>query len=72
MSSRENIDPILEGLTETQLKDTIIRLVKDISTVKQDAKNFAKSCRETVKEKEERIEECLELLAEKALFEVNA
>jgi len=60
--SENEIDPVLEGLTEQQLKDTVIKTVRDISVVKTDAKNYAKACREVVKEKEERVSECLELL----------
>lgn len=56
------IDPILEGLTESQLKDTIVRTVRDVALLKNDAKDYAKAARETVKEKEERIRECLELI----------
>jgi hypothetical protein len=56
------IDPILEGLTEQQLKDTIVRTVRDTTLIKNDAKDYAKAARETVKEKDERVRECLELI----------
>jgi hypothetical protein len=58
----EEIDPILEGLTTQQLKDTIVKTVKDITIIKSDAKEYAKAARETVKEKDERVRECLELI----------
>lgn len=61
----EEIDPILEGLTIDQLKDTIVRLVQDINQAKADAKDYAKASREIVKQKEERIEECLYLISQK-------
>ena len=58
----EDFDPVLEGLTHDQLKDTIIRLVDDIATIKKDAKDYAKGARDAVKSKEERITECMYLL----------
>jgi hypothetical protein len=60
--SNTEIDPILEGLTEQQLKDTIVRTVRDIALIKNDAKDYAKAAREAVKEKDERVTECLELI----------
>ena len=63
MSSRE-IDPVLEGLTEQELKDTIIKNVKEARRVRDDAKAYAKAAREVIKSLEERNDDCLELLAD--------
>lgn len=57
------IDYVLEGLTEQELKDTIIKNVSEINQVKEDAKMYAKGARETVKSLDERITDCLELIA---------
>lgn len=65
------VDPILEGLTEQQLKDTIVRTVRDAALIKNDAKDYAKAARETIKEKEERIRECLELIEMKRAMGVD-
>lgn len=62
MSSKE-IDPILEGLTEQQLKDTIVKNVAAQLHLKEDAKAYAKGAREAIKEIEERNADCLELLS---------
>lgn len=57
------IDYVLEGLTEQELKDTIIKNVAEINQVKEDAKMYSKGARETVKSLDERISDCLELIA---------
>lgn len=56
------IDPVLEGLTEQQLKDSIVRNVKEINRLKQDGKIYAKGVRETIKALDERSVDALELL----------
>ena len=60
--SRE-IDYVLEGLTEQELKDTIIKNVSEINQVKEDAKVYAKGAREAIKSLDDRITDCLELIA---------
>ena len=60
--SRE-IDYVLEGLTEPELRDTIIKNVAEINNVKEDAKVYSKGARETIKALDERIVDCLELIA---------
>jgi hypothetical protein len=57
------IDYVLEGLTEQELKDTIIKNVSEINQVKEDAKIYAKGAREAIKSLDERISDCLELVA---------
>jgi hypothetical protein len=58
----DDIDPVLEGLTDQQLKDSIIHNVKDVIKLKKDGKAYSKSVREAVKVLEDRSEEALELL----------
>ena len=60
--SRE-IDPVLEGLTERELKDTIVKNVSEINHVKEDSKAYAKGARESIKSLDERNADCLELIA---------
>ena len=60
--SRE-IDYVLEGLTEQELRDTIIKNVAEINNVKEDAKVYSKGARETIKALDERIVDCLELIS---------
>jgi hypothetical protein len=57
------IDYVLEGLTEQELKDTIIKNVSEINRVKEDAKMYAKGAREAIKSLDDRITDCLELIA---------
>jgi hypothetical protein len=59
--SRE-IDPVLEGLTEQQLKDLIVNNVREVVRMREDAKVYAKASREAVKTLEDRNKEALELL----------
>lgn len=61
MSSTE-LDPVLEGLSESELKDTIVKNVARQQRLKEDAKAYAKGAREAIKELEERNADCLELL----------
>lgn len=58
----KEIDPVLEGLTETQLKEVIVKNVAEQIHIKEDAKAYAKGAREAIKALEERNAECLELL----------
>jgi hypothetical protein len=60
--SRE-IDYVLEGLNEQELKDTVIKNVTEINMVREDAKLYSKGARETIKALDERITDCLELIA---------
>lgn len=62
MEELEVVDSVLEGLTETELRDTVVRTVKEINRLKADAKAHAKSTREVVKSLEQRNEQCLELI----------
>jgi hypothetical protein len=57
------VDPVLEGLSEQELKDTIVRNVSEINKVKDDAKMYAKGAREAIKALDERNADCLELIA---------
>lgn len=57
------IDYVLEGLSEQELKDTIIKNVSEINQVKEDAKMYAKGAREAIKALDDRITDCLELIA---------
>ena len=57
------IDYVLEGLTEQELRDTIVKNVAEINQVKEDAKVYSKGARETIKSLDERIVDCLELVA---------
>lgn len=61
----KEIDPVLEGLTEQELKNTIVKNVRQQFSIQEDAKAYAKSSREAIKALEERNKECLELLATK-------
>lgn len=65
MSSKSmaEMDPVLEGLTEQQLKDTIVKNVAQQLHLKEDAKAYAKGAREAIKELEDRNADCLELLS---------
>ena len=56
------VDSVLEGLSHEELKDHIIRNVKEIARLKEDAKAYAKSIREVVKELDRRNEQAVELL----------
>jgi len=58
----EVVDSVLEGLTHEELKDHIIRNVKEIARLKEDGKAYAKSIREVVKELDRRNEQAVELL----------
>ena len=57
------IDPVLEGLSEQELKDTIVRNVSEINKVKEDSRMYSKGAREVVKSLDERNADCLELIA---------
>lgn len=56
------LDLVLEGLTEQELKDTIVRNVSEINRLRDDAKVYAKAARETIKALDERNADCLELI----------
>ena len=56
------IDPVLEGLTDQQLKDVIVNNAKEIFKLRADGKAYAKGLREAVKSLEERSEDALELI----------
>jgi len=58
----DDIDPVLEELSEQQLKDTIVNNVSAKNKLREDAKAYAKGAREAIKVLEGRNEECLELL----------
>ena len=58
----EVVDSVLDGLTHEELKDHIIRNVKEINRLKADAKDYAKSIREVVKELDRLNEQAVELL----------
>jgi hypothetical protein len=60
-------DPVLEGLTEQQLKDLIVHNVKQITVLKEDAKAYAKGAREAIKALNERNVEALEILQVRAV-----
>jgi hypothetical protein len=60
--SRE-VDPVLEGLTERELKDTIVKNVSEINNVRDDSRMYAKGAREAIKSLDERNADCLELIA---------
>ena len=55
-------DYVLDGLTEQELKDTIVRNVGEINRIRDDAKAYAKGAREAIKSLEERNADCLELI----------
>jgi len=56
------LDYILEGLTEQQLKDLVVNNVREITRLRDDAKIYSKAARETIKALEERNADALELL----------
>lgn len=56
------VDPVLEGLTETQLKDVVVKNAKEIFGLRADAKAYAKGVRGAVKALEDRSEDALELI----------
>ena len=56
------LDPVMEGLTEKELMDTVVNNVRRITNLKEDGKAFAKSVREQVKELEERNTYAISLL----------
>ncbi len=58
----EVVDSVLEGLSPDELKDHIVRNVKEINRLKEDAKAYAKSTREVIKELERRNEQAVEML----------
>ncbi len=55
----KEMDPVLEGLTEEQLKDLVVRNVKEITRIREDAKAYAKAAREAVKNLDTRNEEAI-------------
>ena len=57
------VDYVLEGLTEQELKDTIVRNVSETHRLKEDAKTYSKAARETIKSLDVRTLDCLELIA---------
>lgn len=66
-----DFDPVLEGLTEQELKDTIIKNVREQLRLKEDAKTYAKGAREAIKALEDRNADCLELLMLKKADSIN-
>jgi hypothetical protein len=55
----ENDDSVVEGLTEQQIKDSVCRLVREVTHLKEDAKAQAKATREVVKDLESRMSNLL-------------
>ena len=58
----QEVDPVLEGLTEQQLKDVVVNNAKDVFRLRADGKVYAKGVREAVKALEDRSEDALELI----------
>ena len=56
------VDSILEGLTEQELKDLIVNNVREITRLKEDAKAYAKAARETIKAFNARNTDALEII----------
>lgn len=56
------VDPVLEGLTEQQLKDVVVNNAKEVFRLRADGKVYAKGVREAVKALEDRSEDSLELI----------
>ncbi len=52
-------DSVLEGLTEQQLKDSVVKLCREITNLKEDGKAEAKARREVVKGLEQRQNDLL-------------
>lgn len=57
------IDYVLEGLSEQELKDTVVKNVEEMHRLKEDAKLYSKAARETIKALDMRVLDCLELVA---------
>jgi hypothetical protein len=58
----KEVDFVLEGLSVEELKDTVVKNVREINRLKEDSKSYSKSIRETVKGLEERNKDALELI----------
>lgn len=58
----DDVDVVLEGLTTQELKDTVIKNVREIHRLKENGKAYAKGIRETVKSLDERNKDALELI----------
>lgn len=56
------VDPVLEGLSEQQLKDLVVRNVREITRLRDDAKAYAKAAREAIKNLDQRNEEAISLM----------
>lgn len=52
-------DAVLEGLTEQQIKDSVCKLVREVTNLKEDAKAQAKATREVIKGIEARMVDLL-------------
>lgn len=65
VEDRLEVNPVLEGLTVVQLKDTIIRKLYNIDSVKRDAKATATASRAAVKDMQCTVQECLQLINDK-------
>lgn len=52
-------DSVVEGLTEQQIKDSVCKLVREVTNLKEDAKAQAKATREAVKSLEGRMVDLL-------------
>lgn len=63
MSEDFEVDPSLEGMSEGQLKDSIVRMLKDIDFIENDAKAYAKAARDAIKDKKERIFDCIKQIS---------
>ncbi len=59
MDDVEQSDSVVEGLTEQELKDSVCRLAREITHIKEDAKAQAKATREVVKGLEARQSDLL-------------
>ncbi len=59
------VDSVLEGLTEIELRDLVVRTVKEINYLKTLAKDYAKSTREQIKSLELRSEQAIALMDQK-------
>jgi len=66
------VDSVLEGLTTQELKDTVVRNVREIQRLREDAKMYAKAAREAIKSLDDRNADCLELILLKKMDQVGA
>ena len=58
----DDVDVVLEGLTTQELKDTVIKNVREINRLKYDAKVYTKGVREVIKSLDDRNKDALELI----------